>query len=103
MHFQTIVITLLYVSSISLGSLVIAKPCSRFRTTTGGGPPNVQIPTTVSTNAIKELQLTHFFKNLEVSFFNDGLTNLMSWGTNGYSNDTVETVRKVAAMSVLPI
>jgi hypothetical protein len=95
--------TLFYVSLIALGSLVTAMPCSQIRVTAGGGPPNGQIPNTVSTNAIKELQLAHFLENLKVSFFNVGLINLMSWGTNGYSNGTVETVRKVAAVSVLSI
>ena len=94
---------LLYVSFIALGSLVTAMPRSQIRATAGGGPPNGQIPITVSTNAIKELQLAHFLENLKVSFFNVGLINLMSWGTNGYSNDTVKTVRKVAAVSVLSI
>ena len=95
--------TLLYVSFIALWSLVTAMPCSQVRATAGGGPPNGQIPTMVSKNAIKELQLAHFLENLKVSVFNVGLINLTNWGTDGFSNDTVETVRKVAAVSVLPI
>jgi hypothetical protein len=93
--------TLFYVSFIALGSLVTVMPCSQIRVTTGGGPPNGQIPNTVSTNAIKELQLAYFLENLKVSFFNVGLINLMSWGTNGYSNGIIETIRKVAAVSML--
>jgi hypothetical protein len=94
---------LLYISFIALGSLITAMPCSQIRATAGGRPPNGQIPTMVSKNTIKELQLAHFLENLKVSFFNVSLINLMSWGTNEYSNNTVETVRKVAAVSVLSI
>jgi hypothetical protein len=57
----------------------------------------------VSKNAIKELQLAYFLENLKVSFFNVDLINLMSWGTNGYSNNTVKTVRKVATVSILSV
>jgi hypothetical protein len=103
MQFQIVMNTLLYISFIALGNLVTAMPCSQVRATAGGGPPNGQIPTMVSKNAIKELQLAHFLENLKVSFFNVGLINLMNWGTDGFSNDTVETVKKVAAVSILSI
>lgn len=103
MQFPMVMNTLLYGSFVALGSLVTAMPCSQVRASAGGGPPNGQIPTMVSKNAIQELQLAHFLENLKVSFFNVGLTNLMSWGTNGFSNDTVRTVRKVAAVSVSSI
>jgi hypothetical protein len=101
MQFQTIMNILLYGSFITLGSLATAMPCSQVRAAAGGGPPNGQIPTMVSKNAVKELQLAHFLENWKVSFFNVGLINLTSWGTDGFLNDTVETVRKVAAVSVL--
>ena len=78
MQFQTVMNTLLYVSFIALGSLITAMPCSQIRATAGEGPPNGQIPNTVSTNAIQKLQLAHFLKNLKVSFFNVGLINLRS-------------------------
>jgi hypothetical protein len=55
----------------------------------------------ISTDAIKELQLAFFLENLEASFFTVGLTNITGWGTDGYPNDAIQVVSKVAAVSVL--
>jgi hypothetical protein len=46
----------------------------------GGGIPDTGVPTLISQNAIKDLQLALFLENLEVDFFRNGLENLTTWG-----------------------
>ncbi|KAI9855635.1 MAG: hypothetical protein M1813_009681 [Trichoglossum hirsutum] len=69
----------------------------------GGGLPNVGIPTLISPGAIKEFQLALFLENLESSFFNTGLTLIRKWGINGYPNDTIEVISRVAAQEKVHI
>jgi hypothetical protein len=65
----------------------------------GNGLPIGTLPTAISESGIKEIQLAQFLENLEVSFFTGGSANITKWGINGYSNNSIETVRKVVTMS----
>jgi hypothetical protein len=67
----------------------------------GGGPPNSPLPAEISVNGAKDVQLTQFLKNLEVSFFSAGSTNLSKWDTEGYSNSSINTVNRISAVSCL--
>ena len=78
-----------------------ASPLYNITGKAGGGPPNSGFPTLISENAIKEFQLLLFLENLEAFFFATGLTNITSWGANGYPNDTTKIIGKVAAVSEL--
>ena len=94
--------SLLYTSSITLGILAAAAPlCSNVTGIAGGGPPNITIPSLILPEAIKGFQLALFLENLESSFFNAGLALITNQGTSGYSNNTIEVVSKVAAVSTL--
>jgi hypothetical protein len=78
-----------------------APPCPETIDIAGGGLPNGAFPTAISESGIKEIQLALFLENLEVSFFTGGSANITNWGIGGYSNDSIEIVRKVAAVSTL--
>ncbi len=87
--------------SMTLINFSAASPlCCNITGKAGGGTPNSGFPTLISENAIKEFQLMLFLENLEASLFATGLANITSWGANGYPNDTVEIIGKVAAVSV---
>ncbi|KKY22686.1 putative sexual development protein [Phaeomoniella chlamydospora] len=90
-------------SVIALANLAAGAPCSETVAIAGGGPPDSEIPAVLSTNAAKELQLALFLENLEVSFFNMGLTNFTESNANGYPNDTLQVVKKVAAQEVVHV
>jgi hypothetical protein len=90
---------LICVSSIAIGLAAAAPFCSNVTNVAGGGPPNSGRPLPLSPAAVKDLQLSLFLKNLEVSYFSNGLSNITKWGTNRYPNDTIEVVSKVAAVS----
>ena len=93
---------LLYASSIIVGSLIATAPlCNNTIDMAGSGLPNTEMPPSISASAVKHFQLALFLENLEVSFFQAGLANITKWNTTGYSNDTVEVVTKVAAISAL--
>ena len=95
---------LLYMSSIALGSFATAAPlCSNTTAIAGGGPLNSGVLTVISAGAIKELQLAHFFENLEASFFGTSLTEITKWGINEYPNDAINIINKITAMSILPL
>ena len=69
--------TLLYISSIALGSFITATPlCFKTIDTASSSLLNSKVLTVISAGTIKELQLVYFFKNLEVSFFNTSLTDI---------------------------
>jgi len=90
------------VLSFTFGVLVSGAPlCPDIISTAGGGLPNGTLPPAVSQSGIKEIQLALFLENLEVSFFTAGVANISRWGTNGYANDSMEIVNKIAAVSVL--
>lgn len=90
------------VLSFSFGVLVSGAPlCPDIISTAGGGLPNSTLPPAVSQSGIKEIQLALFLENLEVSFFTAGVANISRWGTNGYANDTMKIVNKIAAVSIL--
>jgi hypothetical protein len=63
--------------------------------------PDIGKPSSISTSAVKGIQLALFLENLEMSFFQTGLTNITKWSTTGYPNDTIEVVTGVAAVSGL--
>ncbi|KAF2181008.1 hypothetical protein K469DRAFT_692524 [Zopfia rhizophila CBS 207.26] len=88
---------------IAFSALVDAAPlCPKTINTAGGGLPNTTLPAAVSEGGIKEIQLAQFLENLEVSFFTAGSANITKWGTNGYSNDSIEIVSKIAAVPLIP-
>ena len=89
---------LIWVSSIAIGLAAAAPLCSNVTNVAGGGLPNSGRPL-LSPAAVKHLQLALFLENLEFSYFSSGLPNITEWGTNGYPNDTIEIVSKVAAVS----
>jgi hypothetical protein len=83
----------------SLTDFAAAAPlCSDTINTAGGDPPNSGDPILISANAVKEFQLALFLENLESFYFQTGLQNVSQWGINGYSNDTVEILYKIAAV-----
>lgn len=93
---------LLYASSLFAGSLVAAAPlCNNVTDIAGGGLPNIGKPPSISESAVKGFQLALFLENLEVSFFQAGLSNITEWSHNGYANDTIEVVTEIAAVSGL--
>ena len=49
----------------------------------GGGPSNSPVPVEISVSGAKDVQLTQFLENLEVSFFSAASTNLSNWDTCG--------------------
>jgi hypothetical protein len=65
----------------------------------GGGPPNSPVPVEISVSGAKDVQLTQFLENLEVSFFSAASTNLSNWDTAGYSNSSLDTVNRITAVS----
>jgi len=90
-----------YTLSVILVNFSAASPlCCNIAGKAGGGPPNSGFPTLISENAIKEFQLLLFLENVEANFFTTGLANITSWGANGYPNDTIKIIGKVAAVSV---
>jgi len=88
--------------SLCFGVLASCAPCLDAEITAGGGPPNSPIPAEISVNGAKDIQLTQFLENLEVSFFSAGSANLSTWGTDGYSNSSLDTVNRIAAVSISP-
>jgi hypothetical protein len=91
------------VVSLTLTVLTKAAPaplCPELIKTAGGGLPNITLPATVSQSALKEIQLAQFLENVEVNFFSTGSANITEWGTGGYSNDTIDIVSKIAAVSL---
>ena len=94
----------LYIFSIALGSFATAAfLCSETIDIVSSGPPNSGILTVISTGAIKEFQLAYFLENLEVSFFNIGLIDIIKWGISKYYNNTIEIVTKIVAVSILSL
>jgi hypothetical protein len=88
--------------SIAFGVLVGAAPLyPKTINVAGGGLPNSKLPIVVSESGIRDIQLAQFLENLEVSFFTAGSSNITKWGTSGYSNDSIEIVSKIAAVSAL--
>jgi hypothetical protein len=102
MHSPVAMNRLLYASSVVVGSLVAAAPlCNNTTDVAGGSSPDFGMPSSISTSAVKGFQLALFLENLELSFFQAGLANVTKWSANGYPNDTIEVVTKVAAVSGL--
>lgn len=66
----------------------------------GGGPANAPPPPGISQNAIAAFQLANFLENLESNYFQTGLKNLTQWDLSGYPSNSVETIAKVAAVSL---
>ena len=89
--------------SLCFGLLASCTPYSDAATTAGGGPPNSPVPAEISVSGAKDIQLTEFLENLEVSFFSAGSANLSNWGTDGYSNSSINTVNRIAAVSIFQI
>ena len=67
--------------------------------TAGGGPPSSPVPDEVSVIGAKDVQLTQFLENLEVSFFSAASTNLSNWGPEGYPNSSIGILTRIAAVS----
>jgi hypothetical protein len=65
----------------------------------GGGFPNSPVPVEISVSGAKDVQLTQFLENLKVSFFSAASTNLSIWDTEGYSNNSLDTMNRIAAVS----
>lgn len=66
----------------------------------GGIPVNNNPPAAkLSQNAVNGFELTNFLENLESNFFQNGLANLTTWGTAGYTNgvNNLDVVTAVAA------
>jgi hypothetical protein len=102
MHSPVTMGGLLYASAIVIGSFVAAAPlCNNTTAAAGGSLPDIGKPSSISTSAVKGFQLALFLENLEVSFFQTGMTNITEWSTNGYPNDTIEVINSVAAVSCL--
>ncbi len=100
MHSPVTMGGLLYASAIVMGSFVTAAPlCNNTIAAAGGSLPDIGKPSSVSTSAVKGFQLALFLENLEMSFFQTGMTNITEWSVNGYPNDTIEVVTSVAAVS----
>ena len=92
--------SLLYASSIVVGSLVAAAPlCNNTINVAGGSLPDIGMPPSISASAVKDFQLTLFLENLEALFFQASLANITKWGAYGYLNNTIKVVAKVAAVS----
>ncbi|KAI9772443.1 MAG: hypothetical protein M1840_000646 [Geoglossum simile] len=93
-----------FIQFVTLGSFAIAAPlCSNITRTAGGGLPAISTPALFSADARKGFQLALFLENLEFSFFNTGLMQITTWGTNQYPNDTTKVIRKVAAQEEVHI
>jgi hypothetical protein len=89
--------------SLTLATLVSSAPCLETATTAGGGvPPAGILPAEISDFGIKNIQLTQFLENLEVSFFSAGSANISEWGADGFANSSIDTVIRVAAVSSCP-
>lgn len=95
MHFANMK-ALIGVAPIAIGFAAAATICPD---EAGGGLPNSGRPLLLSPAAVKDLQLALFLENLELAYFSSGLSNITTWGTSGYPNDTIEVVSKVAAVS----
>lgn len=90
----------LFAYPIALGGLAATIPlCSDTIDIAGGGTPNSENSTVISTKAMKELQLAVFLENLQVSLFNTGLTNLTGWNMSGYTNDTFQAFSTIAVVN----
>ena len=87
--------------SLCFAVLASCAPCPDTESTAGGGPPNSPLPAEISINGVKDIQLAQFLENLEVSFFSAGSANLSKWGTNGFSNSSMDTVNRITAVSFL--
>lgn len=99
---ETMLQFIIFLLSSTFALLVNATPvCRDAMILSGGDVPNTDLPTTVSEEGIREIQLAQFLENLEVSFFCAGLANITDWGANGYSNDSIEIVGKIAAVRIL--
>jgi hypothetical protein len=90
----------LILSTISDVFVGAAPLCSETVDIAGSGLPIRTLPTAISESGIREIQLAQFFENLEVSFFTGGSGNITKWDIDGYSNNSIETVRKVVAVSI---
>jgi hypothetical protein len=88
--------------SLCFGVLASCAPCPDPESTAGGGPPNSPLPAEISINGAKDIQLTQFLENLEVSFFSAGSANLSMWGADSFSNSSMDTVNRIAAVSAYP-
>jgi hypothetical protein len=82
-----------------VGFAATAPLCLDTINTAGGGPPNSGDPMLISSNAVREFQLALFLENLESFYFQTGLQNASQWGIDGYPNDTVGILSKIAAVS----
>lgn len=68
--------------------------------TAGGGPANAPPPPGISNSAIAAFQLANFLENLESNYFQTGLKNLTHWDLSGFPTNSIETIAKVAAVSL---
>src|SRR4051794_32508497 len=84
---------------ISLAALTNCTPCPQTEGIAGGGPPNSALPSQISRNGIKNIQLAQFIENMEASFFSTGSLNISDWGSDGYSNSSIDTINRIAAVS----
>ncbi|KAH8726694.1 ferritin-like domain-containing protein [Phaeosphaeriaceae sp. PMI808] len=89
---------LLHIFAIISLSLATFARCAPFLDIgiAGGGLPNSPLPVEISVGGAKDVQLTQFLENLEVSFFSAASTNLSIWGNEGYSNNSLGTVNRIA-------
>ncbi|MCJ1397864.1 hypothetical protein MMC11_001060 [Xylographa trunciseda] len=63
----------------------------------GGNVPNAGFPTALSESTINDIQVANFLENLESAFFQAAVTNITTWGTTGFPDDTLDIIRRVAA------
>ncbi|KAI9773158.1 MAG: hypothetical protein M1840_008279 [Geoglossum simile] len=98
---MNIIAAFIWASSIALAAP--APICHNITDIAGGGLPNIEAPPFLSQNTVLGLQIANFLENLEAFFFVDGLKNITTWGINGYPNDTIEVVGKIAAQEIIHI
>jgi hypothetical protein len=69
---------LLYTSTIIIRSFVAAAPlCNNTIAAVRGSLPDISKPSSISISVVKGFQLALFLENLEVSFFQTDLTNII--------------------------
>lgn len=103
MHFSTF-ITVTALSS----SAVFAAPTRRQASVmnlspaviaeAGGNVPNAGLPPSLSKATLNDLQIANFLENLESAFFQAAVNNITEWGTAGFPDDTLDIIKRVAAV-----
>ena len=61
---------------------------------------NVAVPTSISTDGIRELRLANFLENLEVSFFSAGMQNTTNWDMDWLPENAPEIIDSIASVRI---